>query len=57
MYAGMPIYLGWINIRVKGNATKLGFYSSVATLARLPSSLQTEASWFIQKQLEHFQMP
>ena len=56
MYAGLPIYFEWINARFAGEAAKSGYHSSVATLARPPSSLQTEANWFIQKQLEPYQM-
>ena len=56
MYAGLPIYLEWIHSRFAGEPPKGGYHSSVATLARPPSSLQTEANWFIQKQLQPYQM-
>lgn len=56
MYAGLPVYLGWINARFAGEAAKPGYHSSVVNPARRPSSLQTEANWFIQKQLEPYQM-
>ena len=56
MYAGLPVYLGWINARFAGKAAKAGYHSSVSTLARPPSSMQKEANWFIQKQLEPYQM-
>ena len=44
MYAGMPIYLGWINARFEGKVAKFGYHRSVATPPRPPSSLQTEAN-------------
>ena len=56
MYAGFTIYLEWINSRFAGEPVKGGYHSSVATLARPASSLQTEANWFIQKQLQRYQM-
>jgi len=56
MYAGLPIYLQWINSRFAGEPPKGGYHRSVATLARPPSGLQTEANWFIQKQLQPYQM-
>jgi pimeloyl-ACP methyl ester carboxylesterase len=56
MYAGLPIYLEWINARFAGEAARAGYHRFVATLARPPSSLQTESDWFIQKQLEPYQM-
>ena len=56
MYAGLPIYLDWINSRFAGEPPKGGYHSAVAVLARSPSSLQTEANWFIQKQLHPYQM-
>ena len=56
MYAGLSIYLEWINARFAGKAAKPRLYSSVASLVRPPSSLQTEANWFVQKQLEPYQM-
>lgn len=55
MYAGLPFYLEWINARFAGEPAKSGYHSSVASLARPPTSLQTEANWFIQKQLEPYQ--
>lgn len=56
MYAGLPVYLEWFNARFTGEAAKAGYHKSVATLARPPSSLQTESNWLIQKQLEPYQM-
>ena len=56
MYAGLPIYLEWINARFAEKAVQSGYRSSVATPVRPPSSLQTEANWFIQKQLQPYQM-
>ncbi len=56
MYAGLPIYLDWINSRFAGEPPKDGYHSAVAVLARPPSSLQVEANWFIQKQLQPYQM-
>lgn len=56
MYAGLPVYLEWINARFAGEPAKSGYHSSTATLARPPSSIQTEANWFIQKQLKPYQM-
>lgn len=56
MYAGLPIYLGWINARFAGEAAKSSYHSSIATPALPPSSLQTETNWFIQKQLDPYQM-
>ena len=56
MYAGLPIYLEWINDRFAGETAKSGYHSYVASPDRPPSSLQTEANWFIQKQLEPYQM-
>lgn len=56
MYAGLPVYLGWINARFTGEAVKSGYHSYVATPARPLSSVQIEANWFIQKQLEPYQM-
>ena len=34
MYAGLPVYLGWINARCAGEAAKSGYHSSVATPCR-----------------------
>ena len=56
MYAGLPVYLEWINARFAGEAAKPGYHGSVSTLARPASSMQMEANWFIQKQLEPYQM-
>ena len=57
MYAGLQVYLKWINARFDGEKPTLsGYHKFEATLARPPSTLQTEANWFIQKQLEPYQM-
>ena len=56
MVAGSPTYLEWINSRFDGKPAKGGYHSSTATLARPPSSLQTEANWFVQKQLQPYEM-
>ena len=56
MNAGFPIYLDWINSRFAGQPADSGYHQSVASLARPPSSLQSEANWFIQKQQQPYQM-
>lgn len=56
MYAGLPIYLEWINARFAREPARGGYHRSVATLARPFASFQTEANWFIQKQLQPYQM-
>lgn len=56
MYAGLPIYLNWINARLDGEPAPPGYREAEASLARPLSSLQSDANWFIQKQLEPYQM-
>lgn len=53
MYARLSIYHEWINAGFAGEAAKSRL---VASPARPPSGLKTEANWFIQKQLEPYQM-
>ena len=55
-YAGLPIYIDWITSRFAGNRVDPGYHSSVATLARPASTQQPETNWFIQKQLQPYQM-
>ena len=55
MYAGLRIYIDWINARFADHPIEDPYYAQLAEPVRPVSAQQTEANWLIQPQTEPWQ--